>query len=195
MPLCRSTFPCGQCSNMEAGRVRTVGLPSSDESSKKLGRSHSGAGANLLSTQGGVRDVHLGVRVVGHRCQHCSDRLLVSPPRAQSSLFRPLCGNDVGCHGLLSQGSAKGDAKNGHSRVTRLVVFVVVQVVVVRTFVLRARVCPCARTHAPKQKWTSASALVPSAGQNSRYSFSCSPSLLLAVPPGRNPPSLGRDQG
>ena len=34
MPLCRSTFPCGQGSNMDAGHVPAVGLPASDESSK-----------------------------------------------------------------------------------------------------------------------------------------------------------------
>ena len=70
----------------------------------KLGRSHYGAGDCLLAPWGVVRGVHLGVRVVGHRCQHRSDRLLlVSPPRAQSSLFPPLCGTDEGCHGLPSR--------------------------------------------------------------------------------------------
>ena len=34
MPVCSCTSSCCHCSNTEAGRVPTVGLPSSDESSK-----------------------------------------------------------------------------------------------------------------------------------------------------------------
>ena len=69
---------------------------------KILGRSHPGAGANVLSPLGGVRCVHLRVRMVGHRSQHRSGRLLlVSPPRAQSSLFPPLCGTDEGAMASL----------------------------------------------------------------------------------------------
>ena len=51
-----------------------------------LGRSHPGAGDFLLAPWGVVRRAHLGVRMVDHRSQHRSNRLLlVSPPRAQTA--------------------------------------------------------------------------------------------------------------
>ena len=51
---------------------------------------------------------------VRHRSQHRSDRLLlVSSPRAQPSLFPPLCGTDEGCHGLPSRFQPEGDTKKG----------------------------------------------------------------------------------
>ena len=53
-------------------------------------RPTSGAGAVLWSPWGGVRSVHLWVRVMGHCSQHRSHRLLlVSPPRAQTALPSP----------------------------------------------------------------------------------------------------------
>ena len=60
-------------------------------------------GGKLLAPWSAVRGVHLAGRVVHHRCQGCSDRLLlVSPPRAQSSLPATLSSSHHGLPARLS---------------------------------------------------------------------------------------------
>ena len=75
-----------------------------------LGRSHPGAGDCPLAPWGVVRGAHLGVRMVGHRSQHRSHRLLlVSPPRAQTALPSPPPGSVIAMQRHVDHwGSNKG---------------------------------------------------------------------------------------
>ena len=75
-------------------------------------------GGKLLAPWSAVRGVHLAGRVVHHRCQGCSDRLLlVSPPRAQSSLPATLSSSHHGLparlgHEKMSNSRAKQGSPN-----------------------------------------------------------------------------------
>ena len=87
-----------------------VGLPSSEESSQ-----HSAGPTVVLVTVlwffwGVVRGAHLGVRMVGHRSQHRSHRLLLmSPPRAQTALPSPPRGSVIAMQRHVDHwGSNKG---------------------------------------------------------------------------------------
>ena len=77
-----------------------------------------GPGGKLLAPWSAVRGVYLAGQMVHHRCQGCSDRLLlVSPPRAQSSLPATLSSSHHGLparlgHEKLSNSRAKQGSPN-----------------------------------------------------------------------------------